>query len=153
MLGFIGPWVKSLIIIVLLGNLAELVLPKGDMKRYAGLVVGLVLLLTMISPVWSLMQGMRQTAMGAWNTNGSTQGASFQRLVAREELNQAQAMILAYHGVSACHLSQGAGGPLMVDVTVDRAVSQSALTKYISGALQITSGRKPTFTVVVHRIR
>ncbi|MCR1352975.1 stage III sporulation protein AF, partial [Acidithiobacillus ferrooxidans] len=55
MIALIGHWVRSLIIIVLLGNLADFVLPKGDLKKYAGLVVGLVLLLAMVSPVWSLI--------------------------------------------------------------------------------------------------
>ena len=104
MMALIGQWVKSLIIIVLLGNLVQFLLPKGDLKRYAGLIVGLVLLLAMISPVWGLIHRLentpaQMTGMGLGNSG------NFQTVVQQEQLGQAEAMVLDYPQVVSCHVS------------------------------------------------
>ncbi len=139
MVAAIGTWVKALIVIVLLGNLAEFVLPKGDLRRYTGLVVGLILLLAMVSPVWNILHGTRpsliqQQLMGTPSTQGLHQ------VIQQEEWDQAAAMVLTFPGVSGCTVRQR-GPKVVVAVVVDPKVNHKDLRQYIAGALQVSLGR------------
>jgi len=64
-------WVKTLIALALVGNVLDWILPEGGIRRYAGLVVGLVLLGAMVGPAWSLFSGVRRTAVGALGSQGT----------------------------------------------------------------------------------
>ncbi len=138
MVAVIGTWVKALIVIVLLGNLAEFVLPKGDLRRYTGLVVGLILLLAMVSPVWNILHGahpslIQQQLLGAPSSQGLGE------VIRQEEWNQAQAMVLTYPGVTRCAIKES-GGRLAVTVEVTGTVKHKELQHYIAGALQVALG-------------
>jgi stage III sporulation protein AF len=47
-------WLKKIILLVLLAAFLDLILPNTSMQRYVKMVMGLILLLTIISPVFSL---------------------------------------------------------------------------------------------------
>ncbi|MGV3135543.1 stage III sporulation protein AF [Brevibacillus agri] len=47
-------WLKKIILLVLLAAFLDLILPNTTLQRYVKMVVGLILLLTIISPVFSL---------------------------------------------------------------------------------------------------
>lgn len=47
-------WLKKIILVVLLGAFLDLVLPNTSLQRYVKMVMGLILLLTIISPVFAL---------------------------------------------------------------------------------------------------
>lgn len=49
-------WLKKIILLVLLAAFLDLILPNTSMQRYVKMVMGLILLLTIISPVFSLFQ-------------------------------------------------------------------------------------------------
>lgn len=56
MLGWLGEWLQSIVVVVLLAIVVELVLPNSKMLRYSRLVVGLILLLTILNPVLQVFQ-------------------------------------------------------------------------------------------------
>jgi stage III sporulation protein AF len=58
----IGAWVRTLLVLALVGNLLDWVLPEGGMRRYASLVVGLVLTAAVVGPVSGLVNQVRQGA-------------------------------------------------------------------------------------------
>jgi stage III sporulation protein AF len=143
MLALIGHWVRSLIIIVLLGNLAEFMLPKGDLKKYAGLVVGLVLLLAMVSPVWGLIHQLSKTPLpSAWLGAGNGQGV--EALIKEEQLDQAEAMVMSYQNVVSCAITSAAGTQAdNVTISVSGPVTAKTLRQYVEDALSVTTGAKP----------
>ena len=57
MVAWLSDWLRDIIAVILLAGLVELLLPSKAMQRYARLVVGLFILLTILSPILSLIQG------------------------------------------------------------------------------------------------
>lgn len=55
---WLGDWLRELILVVLMAAFVEMLLPGKSMERYARLVLSLLVLLTMLSPVVSLLKGM-----------------------------------------------------------------------------------------------
>ncbi len=148
MVAMIGHWVRSLIIIVLLGNLADFILPKGDLKKYAGLIIGLVLLLAMVSPVWSIIHQLgKSRSSSAWLGVGTGQNLSV--LVHSEQIDQAEAMVLSYKNVESCVIHAGPGGWYSAVVTVTAPVVKTTLSQYIKDALAITTGQTPRIQLSV----
>lgn len=56
MVAWLSDWLRDIIAIILLAVLVELLLPNKAMQRYARLVVGLFILLTILSPILKLVQ-------------------------------------------------------------------------------------------------
>lgn len=56
MIGWLSDWLRDIIAVILLAMLVELLLPNKAMQRYARLVVGLFILLTILSPILKLLQ-------------------------------------------------------------------------------------------------
>lgn len=54
---WLSGWLHELILVVLLAAFVEMLLPSKSMERYARLVLSLLVLLTMLSPVVSLLKG------------------------------------------------------------------------------------------------
>lgn len=54
---WLGGWLREIILVVLLASFVELLLPSKSMERYARLVLSLLILLTMLSPIVSLLKG------------------------------------------------------------------------------------------------
>ncbi len=55
-IGLISLWIKDIVILFTLISIAELVMPKGNMKRYIELVIGILIMFTIISPFAKLMR-------------------------------------------------------------------------------------------------
>lgn len=56
MMTWLSDWLRDIIAVILLAVLVELLLPNKAMQRYARLVVGLFILLTILSPLLRLFQ-------------------------------------------------------------------------------------------------
>ncbi len=54
---WLGDWLRELILVVLLAAFVEMLLPSKSMERYARLVLSLLVLLTMLSPIVSMLKG------------------------------------------------------------------------------------------------
>lgn len=51
---FLSEWLKKLILLVLLAAITDLMLPNSNMQRYARLAIGLLIILTILSPILTL---------------------------------------------------------------------------------------------------
>ncbi|MDT3427468.1 stage III sporulation protein AF [Paenibacillus forsythiae] len=89
-MSWLGGWLREIILIVLLATFVELLLPSKSMERYARLVLSLLVLLTLLSPVVSLLKGnaaselslaFRQADGGASGPSG-TADAELRRILA-----------------------------------------------------------------------
>ncbi|WP_342561983.1 stage III sporulation protein AF [Paenibacillus sp. FSL R7-0345] len=56
-MSWLGDWLRELILVVLMAAFVEMLLPGKSMERYARLVLSLLVLLTMLSPIVSLLKG------------------------------------------------------------------------------------------------
>lgn len=56
-MNWLGGWLREIILVVLLASFVEMLLPSKSMERYARLVLSLLVLLTMLSPIVSLLKG------------------------------------------------------------------------------------------------
>ncbi|KQO17506.1 stage III sporulation protein AF [Paenibacillus sp. Leaf72] len=57
MVAWLGEWLRDIIAVIMLAVCTELLLPNRAMLRYARLVIGLLVLLTLLSPLLRLLQG------------------------------------------------------------------------------------------------
>lgn len=57
MVAWLGDWLRDIIAVIMLAVCTELLLPNKAMLRYARLVIGLLVLLTLLSPLLRLVQG------------------------------------------------------------------------------------------------
>lgn len=55
MLEFIGGWLKQIILLVLIATFFDLLLPNHSMERYVKLVMGLLIILAILNPIFSLL--------------------------------------------------------------------------------------------------
>lgn len=56
-MSWLSSWLHELILVVLMAAFVEMLLPSKSMERYARLVLSLLVLLTMLSPIISLLKG------------------------------------------------------------------------------------------------
>lgn len=52
---FIGGWLKQIILLVLVATFFDLLLPNHSMERYVKLVMGLLIILAILQPIFSLL--------------------------------------------------------------------------------------------------
>ncbi|WP_219836437.1 stage III sporulation protein AF [Paenibacillus sp. R14(2021)] len=57
MLTWLAVWLQQIIAVVLLAGFIDLLLPNKSMQRYVRLVAGLIILLTILTPIIRLLQG------------------------------------------------------------------------------------------------
>ncbi|MFB9325337.1 stage III sporulation protein AF [Paenibacillus aurantiacus] len=57
MLDWLAGWLRQIIAVVLLAGIVDLLLPNKAMQRYVRLVAGLIILLTILSPIMGVLQG------------------------------------------------------------------------------------------------
>lgn len=91
-MSWLGDWLREIILVVLLASFVELLLPSKSMERYARLVLSLLILLTMLSPIVSLLKGDaaselsiamgRQEKEGGLFTGGGDGGTSLEQILA-----------------------------------------------------------------------
>lgn len=53
---FLSDWLKKLILLVLLAAITDLLLPNSNMQRYARLAIGLLIILTLLSPILAIFK-------------------------------------------------------------------------------------------------
>lgn len=89
---WLGGWLRELILVVLMAAFVEMLLPSKSMERYARLVLSLLILLTILSPIVSMLKGdatgelslamKQQEKDGGW-LSGAGQGAgSLEKILA-----------------------------------------------------------------------
>ncbi len=54
---WIGGWLKQIVLIILFAAFIDLILPNQSMQRYVRVVISLVILLAILEPIMTLMQG------------------------------------------------------------------------------------------------
>jgi len=54
MIDWLTNWLKEIILIVLLASFVDLLLPNSNIQKYARLILGLLIILTIISPIFAL---------------------------------------------------------------------------------------------------
>ncbi|GAB3791430.1 stage III sporulation protein AF [Virgibacillus kimchii] len=70
---FIMEWITQIIIFVLLATIIDLIIPTNAMKKYIKLVVGLILLLILLKPVFYIFQiDIQHELEGAFSTIASS---------------------------------------------------------------------------------
>ena len=47
---FVSSWLRDIVVLFILISIAELVMPKGNMKRYIDLIIGFLIIFTIITP-------------------------------------------------------------------------------------------------------
>ncbi|NMP21157.1 stage III sporulation protein AF [Sulfobacillus harzensis] len=148
----VGDWLKVLIVVVLLGNLVDYLLPKGDMKRYGGLVVGLVILAVMIHPLWGWMRQLHHVAQASDAAGWTNTPAGYSTVVTTEELHQAEAIVLSMPHIASCQLTMEADGRVGAVVqTASDSVTAQRVRHYVKAALEVTMGKAPPIHLVVDR--
>ncbi|QAY66251.1 stage III sporulation protein AF [Paenibacillus protaetiae] len=77
MMDFLSDWLRNIIAVILLAVFVELLLPNKAMQRYARLVVGLFVLLTLMTPIFQLLQGdfeqKLETSFQNWSAESGQQ--------------------------------------------------------------------------------
>lgn len=64
---YINSWLKDIVILFIFISIAELIMPKGNMKRYINLIIGLLIIITLISPLARLMKIDLNLEQGVFN--------------------------------------------------------------------------------------
>lgn len=54
MIAYLSEWLKKLILLVLIASFVDLILPNSAIQRYARMTIGLLIILTMLSPLLAL---------------------------------------------------------------------------------------------------
>lgn len=75
MIAWLSDWLKDIIAVIMLAAFVELLLPNKAMLRYARLVIGLIILLTIMSPILRLLQGDFNAKLNAGITHWDQLGA------------------------------------------------------------------------------
>ncbi|GEM_PF-1813196 len=69
-LEWLSDWLRQIIAVILLAGIIDLLLPSNAYQRYVRLVIGLIILLTLLSPILRLLQGDFETrlagSLGDW---------------------------------------------------------------------------------------
>ncbi|WP_425448601.1 stage III sporulation protein AF [Dethiothermospora halolimnae] len=55
MIDFLRAWVSDIVVVVILISFLEIILPKGNMKRYINMVIGLLIIIVLINPFINLL--------------------------------------------------------------------------------------------------
>lgn len=55
-MSFISSWLKDIVVLFILISIAERIMPKGNMRKYINLVIGLLIIFTIISPFVKLIK-------------------------------------------------------------------------------------------------
>ncbi|GFN30540.1 stage III sporulation protein AF [Paenibacillus xylaniclasticus] len=77
MLDWLSGWLKEIITVILLASIVDLLLPNKAMQRYARLVVGLIVLMTILSPLLKVFQGDFNTQVEAGMNEWEKAGARY----------------------------------------------------------------------------
>lgn len=71
-LEWLSDWLRQIIAVILLAGIIDLLLPSNAYQRYVRLVIGLIILLTLLSPILRLLQGDFESRLagsfGSWGS-------------------------------------------------------------------------------------
>ncbi len=63
MMEWVREWLRNIIVIVLLATFADLLLPNSEMQKYAKMVLGLLVIITIISPILTVFEQFSMNEM------------------------------------------------------------------------------------------
>lgn len=137
----VSQWVRTLLGLVILGNVVDWALPDSGVRRYAGLVVGLVLLVALVGPLWTLMrQAGSAPNPKTWWGGGSP--AHVHEMLARQRRNDVEAIVGALPGVDKVDVQAHASG-VLVRVRVHRRRLRSDVKQAAEAAVEEVMGIPP----------
>ncbi|WMM26921.1 stage III sporulation protein AF [Tissierella sp. MB52-C2] len=86
-ISFLSSWLKDIVILFILISIAELVMPKGNMKKYVNMVIGLLIIFTIVSPFAKLikMDFNLDKAVFNYSRSSNSQGESKNNFYAEQE--------------------------------------------------------------------
>lgn len=83
-MSWLSGWLHELILVVLMAAFVEMLLPSKSMERYARLVLSLLVLLTMLSPIVSMLKGTpARSLVWPWSSRSGAAGCSLVQETAR----------------------------------------------------------------------
>lgn len=53
MISFINSWTQGIVVSVIISGIIEMIIPKGNMKKYINVIVGIYILFSIVSPIFS----------------------------------------------------------------------------------------------------
>lgn len=134
-MAFLASWIKQLVLVVILATFVDLLLPDNKMKRYARLVVGLLILLLILSPVLTLFKGDWSPERLLAAEDGAVEGelASLEEIERQtESLHEKQRQLVANNAAERLEQALSAGieqqfsvAVADVEVTLTRGESDS----------------------------
>lgn len=136
----VSEWVRTLIVLALVATIMDWLLPAGDLKRYATLVAGLIILVALIGPVWGLVKGLSHGTAGGWLS--APRPGHLQSLVRRQERQEVEAVVDALPGVSDVLVSQS--GSVVTVTVAGTALSPGvamAARAAVEEVMQLPAGR------------
>jgi stage III sporulation protein AF len=74
MMEFVGGWLKQIILLVLVATFFDLLLPNHSMERYVKLVMGLLIILAILNPIFSLLDKNLDLASFTPDSQGVPEG-------------------------------------------------------------------------------
>lgn len=71
MIGSIKSWITSIVAIMIFSTLADIILPKGNLKKLSKLVIGFIVIIVVLNPILSLMN-KQESVSGSINNYMNT---------------------------------------------------------------------------------
>lgn len=53
MISFINSWTQGIVVSVIISGIIEMLIPKGNMKKYINVIIGIYILFSIVSPIFS----------------------------------------------------------------------------------------------------
>lgn len=74
MIAFLSEWLKKLILLVIIAALIDLFLPNSNIQKYARMVIGLLIILTLLTPILTLLNMNNFSSLISQNAFSFQQG-------------------------------------------------------------------------------
>ena len=153
-MGFLGDWVKNIVITMIFVTIVEIMMPSGSTRKYISLVIGLMVMFVIINPFLTLMAGefdfgsrvyetSRSIAMGDVNyrmgklENSSREGvirlykSSLERQIEKDIENKGLGVVQAEVKIEERHDAQDFGS-----ITGIRVVITGTAEKDTAGGIE-----------------
>ena len=138
-MAWLAEWLKQIIAIILLAGIVELLLPSNAYQRYVRLVLGLFILLALLSPILSLLQGefgpRLEASIRDWQ--GSANRQALQNGHSLSELQQQAAVLSSRQQDQAARL---AGDKLAEEMAAEISRRSGAPQPQVEVLLEAESG-------------
>lgn len=94
-IAYFNEWITTLIVFLLIAVILELLLPTSTMKRYADLILGLIMMILILQPVFELLNREPETWFD-WGDFQVTEGVDEMEIEIDEKKSEIQASHDAY---------------------------------------------------------